>query len=580
MIFNKSLRTSALVSFIVIPLLLANPTANPGETSDPNESGRQKLIAAVSNRQIRSTQFNNKQVDYAQALNLAPDLNIEQIVEFCGCKTLLGKHYLTQTLSSPVSPKDQSAILANRQNCIKMLVKNPALKQEVEQHLNEAHEQEQEIVELLSEFFIGRTCPELKQLELVKQQNPFIYPVAKFLQTHPAGKFYSTTMNVVGLAGSSAGTALLAKLLYNNIKNDKGCSHLVVPTAYLSLVVGVSGYTFYKDYSLNAQKRVKMHALNKLIAIAEKTERLCLTNNMQKQFKLSDIRDTEGAKLIKTLKHARYRSKDTVVFNIPAVHSFLYTLYEKHDRLSKLFASIAELDAYNALATKIIESQQQKNKLCFVSFLNEEKPALQGANFWNVLVSNAVPSSLSEDRHIILTGPNAGGKTTSIRALLQNIVLGQTFGIAAADSFAFTPFDMIESYLNISDDLINGLSLFASEVKRAQGILHKIKSLEPNKKYFFALDELFTGTRAEEGEKCAYEFIKKINEFDGVQFVYATHFGKLTELSQETLRCTNYKVDAPTKDANNKLVYPYTVSQGINQTNVALDIAKEANLFE
>ena len=193
-----------------------------------------------------------------------------------------------------------------------------------------------------------------------------------------------------------------------------------------------------------------------------------------------------------------------------------------------------------------------------------------------MLLSN----NISESKHVILTGPNAGGKTTAIRALLQNIVLAQSFGVAAAEKWRMTMFDVIHSYLNISDDISQGLSLFASEVKRAQDILQRIKSLEPNKKFFFALDELFTGTVAEDGETCAYEFVKRISQFGGVQFIYATHFNKLKELGKDNAFCINYKVDAPTKNDEGKLVYPYTLSQGANESRVALDLAREANLFE
>jgi len=237
------------------------------------------------------------------------------------------------------------------------------------------------------------------------------------------------------------------------------------------------------------------------------------------------------------------------------------------------------MDAYHAIATKIIESQNTNNKFCFVTYLNQVQPAVHAQSFWNVLVKNAVANSFSESRHTILTGPNAGGKTTAIRALLQNIVLGQTYGVAAAETFSFTLFDTIHSYLNISDDLLQGHSLFVSEVKRAQEILQIIKSLAPEHKFFFALDELFTGTVSEDGEKCAYEFVKRIAEFDGVQFVYATHFHKLKELGANSTLCANYKVDAPVKNQLGKLVYPFTLSQGANSSNVALDIAREANLF-
>ena len=162
----------------------------------------------------------------------------------------------------------------------------------------------------------------------------------------------------------------------------------------------------------------------------------------------------------------------------------------------------------------------------------------------------------------------------------QNIVLAQTFGIAAAQKFELTMFHVIHSYLNISDDILKGNSLFVSEIKRAQEILQKIKSLEPHKKFFFTLDELFTGTAAEDGQKCAYEFVKKLSEYQGVQFIYATHFDALKELGKNSTFCINYKVDAPTKNSEGKLVYPFTLSQGANEVNVALDIAREARLFD
>ncbi len=196
------------------------------------------------------------------------------------------------------------------------------------------------------------------------------------------------------------------------------------------------------------------------------------------------------------------------------------------------------------------------------------------------MVPNAVINSLPMNQHVILTGPNAGGKTTSIRANLQNIVLAQTYGVAAAQEFSYTQFDVILSYLNISDDLINGLSLFASEIKRAKDLLEIIKALAPGQKLFFALDELFTGTAAEQGEKCAYEFIKKVSGYDSILFVYATHFDKLKELGKQNIGLMNYKVDAPTKNEAGKLVYPFTLSAGASSINIAEDMAKEAGLFD
>jgi DNA mismatch repair protein MutS len=241
---------------------------------------------------------------------------------------------------------------------------------------------------------------------------------------------------------------------------------------------------------------------------------------------------------------------------------------------------IGEFDAYHAVATRYIELQGSDHTFCFATFdTKATRPMVDAHNFWNILVPKPVVNSISESRNVMLTGPNAGGKTTSIRAILQNIILAQTFGIAAADQFSLTPFDVIHSYLNITDDLQNGLSLFASEIKRAQEIVNTLKSLQPHERYFFALDELFTSTVAEDGEQCAYEFIKGLESYNNTLFIYATHFNKIKELERESTAFVNYKIDDPQILADGTLKYPFTISKGASCARFALHIARRAGLI-
>jgi DNA mismatch repair ATPase MutS len=330
------------------------------------------------------------------------------------------------------------------------------------------------------------------------------------------------------------------------------------------------------------QKRLELHSLYRFVAISEQIEALCVEYGIDLQSKSTDINDESRINLTRGLKHARYKHKDESIAVItPCVVAFSYEVYENIDSLASIFISIAEMDAYNAIANKMIEGSSTTNKFCFAQFIDQQKSAIHATEFWNVLVQDkAIVNNLCEDHNIILTGPNAGGKTTSIRAILQNIILTQSFGIAAASDFNLTQFDVIYSYLNISDDLINGLSLFASEVKRAQETLQKIKALESDEKFFFVLDELFTGTAGENGEACAYKFISRIAEFNNIQFIYATHFDKLKELGDKNDAFTNYKINAPIHNDMGKLVYPYTLSAGASNVNVAMQMAEEAGLFD
>lgn len=570
----------ALACF-TIGALAVNPPA-----PEADNSGREHILALMQHEQAQVQVGDGDSQAYGRTQNLSEDLALGHIVDFFGCKTEVGRWYLEKTLSEP--RKSNDSLIAQRQAWIRMLVENPAIKRQVDELIALAREYEQEVIVLLSDFFKGKSCPELKQLEHVKQQMPWLYPWKKLWTHNPIMR----TIDFINQWLTQSGMLLAA---YQGIKNYDLVKQVVqvlwqrLNPAEKAYIVFVGGATLvaegfmirllYKDCVAGAEKRTKIHALNRLMYISQELETLAQELNLTVQNKFSEQTQADTSGMISGVKSSRYNDKKSCCFAVPLVHTFLYKLYENEHQLAPFFASIAEIDAYNAIATKIIEHREQNNKFCFATFIDAATPAVDTTGFWNVLVKKPVVNSLNETHNIMLTGPNAGGKTTAIRALLQNIVLAQTYGVAAAEQFALTPFEVIHSYLNISDDLVNGLSLFASEVKRAQGIVETIKALQPGEKYFCALDELFTGTVAEDGEKCAYQFIQRVTQCDTALFIYATHFSKLTTLEAESATCVNYKVDAPSTDAQGKLVYPYTLSRGINTAHVALALASEADLF-
>ena len=52
---------------------------------------------------------------------------------------------------------------------------------------------------------------------------------------------------------------------------------------------------------------------------------------------------------------------------------------------------------------------------------------------------------------MIITGPNASGKTTILKSSLINILFSQQFGCGFYDSAKIKPFNNIHCYLNIPD---------------------------------------------------------------------------------------------------------------------------------
>jgi hypothetical protein len=544
----------------------------------------------------------NKKTLFAEIKNLSFDLNLAEISSRFGCKTLMGQTFIAYTLAKLVSPHDKNSTIKNRQDLIQFLMNHPDLQEKIGNLLQEAIEHEAVVMKFMQKRFV--TDPNGHPIELgLEAMEKYTVPVVltqygrfEAVWNTPA-YLWDKFQGIRVIAGDlpTAQQALLVPLGFI------GLGHLVAPKELnwaskevFSSVWGAltASYYLYKHYAGALAIRDSLYALNRLIDISRQIEDICNQHGVDHQFKLSSIRSEKGVSLLNDLNIDRYKTKEglmSYVLATPLIHTFIYDVYEKDINLAPMYASIAEMDAYVAIAKKMTDLQNTDHKFSFVEFLDVQKPEIRAKEFWNMLVSvgDVVTNDISEDRNIILTGSNEGGKTTAIRAILQNIVLAQTFGIAAASDFKLTQFDVINSYLNVSDDILSGKSRFASELKQAQDILHRIKALKPTEKFFFAFDELFTGTNGEDGAECAYRFIDNVASFEGIQFIYATHFNKLKTIGSNNPACVNYKIEPPLRNAqgefirNDKgqLIYPYKLSPGANDVNVAMDRAKDAGIF-
>ncbi|MBP6870314.1 hypothetical protein KBC04_05500 [Candidatus Babeliales bacterium] len=559
----------------------------------------------------------NKKILFAETKNLSQDLNLQEMSHRFGCKTELGKAFLKFHLEKPISPFDRSSTVEHRQKLIRFFVDNPDLQEKMDALIGQVAEHEKTFMEFMKERSV-QTSSENPLVSFLrwKDRNKYVQSYVKTIEANylvdGAGKVLKPVVNqgvnlwnftisdlsaterivlfasglVTGLKNVAVGS--ITSLLPIWLRDDKTVTedNLYLMNAYMA---AVAGYSMYTHYAGALESRNALHSLYRLVDIAKEIESLCSAHDIEHQFKVSSIRSRAGLDLLEELNQDRYKDKDSNFIYSIAVNSFKYDVYENDAALAPVYASIAEMDAYLALARKISSQQTADNKFCFAEFLDNSKPKIETKGFWNILVSkgSVVTNDLSEDRNIILTGANEGGKTTTIRAILQNIVLAQTFGIAAATEFKIAPYAMIHSYLNVSDDILSGKSRYAFELAQAKNILDQIESLSVDSNFFFVLDELFTGTNGEDGAEAAYRFIDNIASFPGIQFIYATHFNKLKEIGAANPACANYKIEPPLsnnkgefiRDDKGEFIYPYKLSPGANSVNVALERAIDAGIF-
>ena len=159
--------------------------------------------------------------------------------------------------------------------------------------------------------------------------------------------------------------------------------------------------------------------------------------------------------------------------------------------------------------------------------------SMQDAYFLNTAVVNGlgpgiVKNDIVLDKKLLITGPNAAGKTTTIKTTIFNILLSQQFGYGVYKSANIAPYHFLHCYLNIPDTSGRD-SLFQAESRRCKEILDCITA-NSTKRHFGIFDELYSGTNPYEAVASAYGYIHHISGMKNVDFMLTTHYISLCEL--------------------------------------------------
>jgi hypothetical protein len=125
-------------------------------------------------------------------------------------------------------------------------------------------------------------------------------------------------------------------------------------------------------------------------------------------------------------------------------------------------------------------------------------------------------------KNMILSGPNASGKTTMLKSTLINLVLSQQIGCGFYDKASVNPYHHFHCYINIPDTSDRD-SLFQAEARRCKEILNTIEN-NPEERHFCLFDELFSGTNPYEAIACATAYLSYMNSINNTRYIMSTHY--------------------------------------------------------
>jgi len=197
--------------------------------------------------------------------------------------------------------------------------------------------------------------------------------------------------------------------------------------------------------------------------------------------------------------------------------------------------------------------------------------------------STPVKNTVSLDKRLVITGPNASGKTTILKMTMLNILFSQQLGYGFYEAGTrICPYHQLHSYLNIPDTSGRD-SLFQAESRRCKEILDKLTGGQsPPVRHFCIFDELYSGTNPYEAIASAYGYIMHLAKHDNVDFMLTTHYIQLCKLfekeSYDSKEKPKSESDKREKIDNNSSSNPDSESNTYNKIqNLHMEVADRGN---
>ena len=251
-----------------------------------------------------------------------------------------------------------------------------------------------------------------------------------------------------------------------------------------------------------------------------------------------------------------------------------YQLYKNksyHESLEYAFGFSGYISNLNGLCKNI------KLKNISACKLSKKGTKFTGAFFPTLVNNNPIKNDYTLDKHLLITGPNAAGKTTLLKTTIFNIILSQQVGCGFYKSAKINPYDIIHCYINIPDTSARD-SLFQAEARRCKNILTQIAENSNKIRHFCVFDELYSGTNPYEAIGSAFAFLTYLNKHKNVKFILTTHYLDLckrlegSEESVETVENYNMKIIT---DVNNDFKYTYKLQHGISHIKGGVKVLKD-----
>ena len=348
------------------------------------------------------------------------------------------------------------------------------------------------------------------------------------------------------------------------------CAGMYIYNFYQNIL---SCYRFYKNAhfitgNISELKKYLRYTIEKM----KMYEKMIDGYKNYKNFKKDLIKNREELeKFLKEIKSIPDECKNiTNLFKLGKIMRYFYTIYDNFD-LNSIMNYSFDFNGYIDNMLGISKSLKNKkiNKVKYV----KNKTTIKFKKLYHPSIENPVTNDINFNKNKIITGPNAAGKTTILKATILSTIFSQQFGFGYFKSGTLSPFEHFHCYINIPDTSGRD-SLFQAEARRCKNILDKVVN-NPKDRHLCVFDELYSGTNPYEAISSAFSYIKYITKNKNVKFLLTTHFIRLCNLLDKDKDIENCSMKTV---INNDIPnYYYKIQEGISKVKGGITVLKEIN---
>lgn len=257
------------------------------------------------------------------------------------------------------------------------------------------------------------------------------------------------------------------------------------------------------------------------------------------------------------------------LYDVSVFNHLMKIIDGKQEQILKLYEFAGEIDIEIAVADfrknlphSCIPEFQENAAQSKKNVLQEK---IQLKQCYHPLLEHPVCNDFRMEDNSLITGANASGKSTFMKAVAVNVIMAQTINTCAAKAAKIQEMDVMTS-MDLRDDILSGESYYVRELKYLKRMVERANE---KKAVLYVIDEILKGTNTKE-RLLASEAVLRYFMKRNCAVLVATHDMELVEKMKSDYAC--YYFESQIQKEN--IVFDYCLHKGIGGASNAIALLR------